>query len=280
MITQKEALYFFEKHLHKKAKSITKAVGGVSSVVYKLYDSENKNYYFKQGENNYKIQWQLTEKLTAMGVKIPPIIAFSDSWLITEGVNGTPLDLRRLINTEAVIELGRQAALIHQCKTAQFGYLITPTMGKYISYLDYYRKTIPVIKKELLPPVYDYLSKNHQAFLNHGDLFFEHVYVDKKGKFKSLIDWDDVTSAPRRFDLSEFLLDIKNNQQIWSLFMKGYSEHCEYVEIDDKDLLIESLLQACKNYQWNLKNLGTDIKRISTKKESIGNIEKALAKYI
>ncbi len=280
MISKEEAIRILKKYNSSKVRSISRVREGVSSIVYRIIISNDEIYYFKQGDVNYKIQYLINEKLNKLGIKTPIIVDYSKTWFLIRGVKGHVVNLQNNKNWDFLRKLGQQVSILHNYKTSGFGPMVSLTEGKFDSYTNYYKKIEKTISPNYIDLIHKYLKKDHNTNLNHGDLFPSHTYMNLKGEYLALIDWDDVVSAPNKYDLSEFLLHIHNDQKIWNLFMEGYSENSMFIKHDDKDLLTEELMQAYDSYQWETLNTIKDEVKLARKKTRIEKVEKILNKYI
>lgn len=251
MLNIDEIVEPFKKTVKQKIVRVKRTQSGHSSIVFEITTEDEKKYYFKQGNNNYSLQYELHLKLQKMDVFVPKIISYNDRWIIEEGVSGQRLDLTNTgLATSTLEKLGSQISLIHQLKTNNYGPLISLYSGKYKDYSDYYRDVIQLIPNKYINLVSNYLNNDHKTVLNHGDLCSDHTYVDQNNNLVYIIDWDDILSAPKEFDLSELLLNLKRNKKYWDSFMKGYCKNNEYIEIYNKNILVAQLLQVYESYLW------------------------------
>lgn len=274
ILNKSEISNIFEKKIKKQVVKIELAKGGHSSLTYKLTDNYNQKFYFKQGNNNYRLQYDLSKILKKMKVFVPEILAFSDSWIIQRGTDGQVLSTNSVVAKKIALKsLGVQLSTIHSIKTIGYGPLKDLGSGIFEKYFDYYKNVIKIIPSKYHSLILNYLNKQHSNCLNHGDVSPYHVYTNSRGKYLSLIDWDDVVSAPAEFDLSELCLNLNNNKLYWDLFLEGYSKKYDVTNYQIENLLIPELLQAYESYNWYIIEKKDELKLLSKIKKSINLVE-------
>jgi hypothetical protein len=280
MLIKKEIIALVEQKLDKKVKDFTKTTTGVSSDTYKISIENAEDFYFKQGNSNYKIQVQLKKQLDSLGVKTPQIIAHDHLWVIEKAVNGVKLDIDNRDLTNRILRtFGERLALVHKIKTTQYGPLVTPNKGKYKTYAKYFERLQYLIHRKYSKMLNAFINNQHDTCLNHGDVSQGHIYIDSNGDFASLIDWDDVVSAPREFDLSELLVNLEYDKEYWNSFMEGYAKHFDYIDINNKDLLLSALLQNYESYYWYLAVGKNNPEKLERDKQRIEELEFKIDKW-
>lgn len=276
MLFKKDVISIFEQKTNLKVHLANRTRLGKSSITYKITTNDDEVFYFKQGKNNYQIQFDLHFKLNNIGINTPEIIRFDREWMIQKEIKGNRLDLNNKKLSESVLtQFGKALSKVHSIKTKNYGELVNVSTGEYQRYSEYYERMRKFIPEKYVKALDFYINKKHSTCLNHGDIFPNHIFVDTKGNYKSLIDWDDAISAPNHFDLSELLKNIGNNENLWNCFMRGYSEQGEYISCYNKDILTAELLQTIESYYWHINDDidNKTMKSIKKKRiEEIGNM--------
>lgn len=244
----------FNKYLDKRVAAIKQPDSGQSSFAREVVCADGSVFYFKQGFGNYELQYKLYPFLKAEGVLLPKITAYSKSWIIQEALPGIKLDYNnRTLTNKILMFFGCQLGLIHQNKTEFYGNLKEINKGCFKNYHEFYKKTLSLIPKKYRPIVNEYINKRHDTRLNHGDVFTSHMYI-KEEKYIGIIDWDDIVSAPREYDLSELMNGLDWDIEYWESLMKGYTKYFDYIDINKKDLIIAGLLQVYDSYRWYIED--------------------------
>ncbi len=277
MLNKKELTSIFENIAKKKALKVTRTRLGHSSVTYKINTDDKNTYYFKQGKNNYKLQYEISELLRSKGITTPEILSFDNEWIIEKGIIGNRLDIRsKGLSKHILFQFGKTLSKLHSIKTVGYGELASIEVGVHKRYTEYYSKIINLIHDKYKKEIVEYINKDHATYLNHGDICPNHIYVNSQGEYVAIIDWDDVVSAPIEFDLSELMLNINNSEECWNSFMDGYSITGQYIHSHNRDLLLAELLQATEGLYYQLIETKDDNDIDRTKRTKIKMIEKMI----
>ena len=246
---------------------------GISSIVHKIELKNGLIYYFKQGSNNYELQKLLCDTLKTVDVPTPKIIYADNSFLIEEGVIGNKMNIKDRANIKKVLtEFGIVLAKVHNIKTRNYGPLKNMSSGIYKNYFKNFEKILYLIPKKYHGLIVNYLHQKHSTCLNHGDVAPDHIYTDGYN-FKYLIDWDDILSAPKEFDLSELFINLNFDKDYWQIFISSYLRIAEDKTIDTKKILIASLLQVYENYYWYTKDNRHDSKELTKILSNVKSVE-------
>ena len=183
-----------------------KTKGGVSSFVLEFETTGGDKYYFKQGNKNYILQKELSQKLFEQGLVQPSIVLATDQYMLEKGVVGESVaDIadrsRRLVVVE---KFGEYLAKIHDNKIVGWGELVSINVARCGSYLEYYEYLLPKVDEGLLPIVKRVLENTNESCLNHADTCYVHTYVDREENFWGLMDFDEVLGAPCLYEVGEF----------------------------------------------------------------------------
>jgi len=237
------------KHLYgNKRMSITSLSGGLSNYVFlaklpgeelvvRLSDKPEKITLF------LKEQWAV-DKARSNDIPVPDILEVGNEiipipYMIVRKINGESatnyVDRKQLL-----INMGSYAAKINSIRTNNYGNVSDWSeniLSKNKTCKEYLHKELNVmyrlntlIKYKMLLPKNIKKIKTHlgemeswkkKPSLNHGDIRFKNIMIDKYGKIVSIIDWENCTSniAPY-WELSIALHDLSIDEQ--EHFLQGY----------------------------------------------------------
>ena len=233
-----------------------KTKGGVSSFVLEFETTGGDKYYFKQGNKNYILQKELSQKLFEQGLVQPSIVLATDPDMLEKGVVGESVaDIadrsRRLVVVE---KFGEYLAKIHDNKIVGWGELVSINEARCGSYLEYYEYLLPKVDEGLLPIVKRVLENTKESCLNHADTCYVHTYVDREENFWGLIDFDDVLGAPNLYDLAEFHGGLDGDEEMWNRFMSGYAKTGVFVDTNSVEFLVNEYLVFLDSAVWYAKS--------------------------
>lgn len=233
---------------------VTTVEGGISTDVYKLV-GKRENLYLRLSDVGKNISTEvLAHKLILeKGVPIPKVLIYEDfnktldgySFMITTEIPGVSAqESKKKDIHEAVVEAGRQIALINTIPVEGFGWMDhdnpneTRLRGECSTYEEFaletpkdskirdYLVNKDILSKETIDNYIKYLDDNEglvectQAHLAHGDFYLSHIFVDGE-KFSGFIDFGDVRGTSIYNDLAHFYV---YSREYFDDLIKGYVE--------------------------------------------------------
>jgi len=276
--TEQEIKTLVEKALQEKIVSFTLQTGGWSSTTHKVVGESGDIYYFKENSNNHLIQTELTQKLTALGIPLPEIVAIDNDWMLTKSINGVPL--KQIKDRSVLLKIlpaaGKYAALINSIHIDGYGPLSSINKGTFKSYSEFYKPLLQYIPENHLSLVNSYLNQVNQSFLCHGDMALTHIFVNNNNEFEAIIDIDDVLGAPNYYDLAEFDAGNNRDEQIWNAFTSGYSQVSNAPLHNNQSLLLEEYLITLDSILWRIKNYPNSIELIENEQKFLDKLAQSI----
>ncbi len=245
MMLARKLLKHFYGNKNIRIKSLS---GGLSNYVFSASLPENE-LIVRLSDKQEKItgflkeQW-VVERAREYKIPVPDILEVGNEiipvpYMVVRKINGEAAtdytERRQLLH-----DMGKLAAKINTIPTNNFGNVSDWSeniLSKNNTWKEYLHKELNVmqrlntlIKYKMLLPKTGKAIKAHleemeswkkKPTLNHGDIRFKNIIIDKQGKIISIIDWENCTSniAPY-WELSIALHDLSIDEQ--EHFLKGY----------------------------------------------------------
>jgi aminoglycoside phosphotransferase (APT) family kinase protein len=222
-----------------------------------------------------KEQWAI-QQATNAGVPVPKIIDVGNEiipypYMIQKSIRGEEA-MNHPARLEILKELGRYAKIIHSIPTNGFGHHFDWSDNKHAkkkTWIEYLQNELKVDEGLRFLGDHQFLTTRKlrrlififkrikqwtiAPSLNHGDLRLKNVIVNKAGKIKAILDWDNCNSnvAPY-WDLSIALHDLSIDAK--EKFLEGYEPDVESLRRNAYALTAFNLI----NYIPVLRNIISD----------------------
>jgi len=280
----KEIKVLCQKNFGINVSSIQNTTTGVSSLTHKI-ESKTGTYYFKQNSRNLILIRKIQNYLEGIGVPTSQIIASNEHWMLLKEIVGKKLSKQynsvNEIDDATLERIGVILGTINSIKTTGFGPLNSQWKGEDASYHAFSQDILLSISEKYRGELTEYVNsiRAKDTFLNHGDICLGHLFLDSDTKKLTVLDFDDVLSAPHYYDLAEFSAGSNFTHSKWESLMLGYTQKSTYIGLHDRRLLLEMVLILVDSIQWYKNKHNTYKTKIYNDTKRLSSVYKLLDKY-
>jgi aminoglycoside phosphotransferase len=244
MDIEKKIKQTIKEELSEDVVDITDSSNGIEQNVYIVQTCKNK-YIAKFPKKGNEIMI-FREEFACNNLKqfdfLPKLIYVNDNFLIESFLEGESLWHKKRKNEVSKSfwkDFGRAVSKIHTVKIDGYGEITEKGKGKFESWEEFLegflsasytitalRKT-ELLNEEEIQDILDFITKNsslgteNEMCLLHFDLIEGNVLL-KDNEFASIIDFGDISSGAREFDLGKLYLEEKG--QNFDNFLIGYGK--------------------------------------------------------
>ncbi|MFH0857655.1 MAG: aminoglycoside phosphotransferase family protein [Candidatus Magasanikbacteria bacterium] len=233
-----------EDALSEKVESILDISKGLDQIV-KIIKTEKNKYIYKAPRNREETilifrEVFACEKMKGL-VPVPKIIYKGDDFIIQEYIDGKNLDTVDLYGEQEkkiYCDLGKYLQKIHTVGTEGYGFIDIHGRGKLrtlreMALGDIEKQFLVLQEEKIISPSEietlkkyieqnkNYLDSDEKVFL-HFDYEDDNVLI-KGEKIMGIIDFGDISSGPRAFDLVRPYIRYYKTKN-WDYFLEGYGE--------------------------------------------------------
>lgn len=258
--------------------TIRRTQNGVSSTVFAV-DRHDKTDYLRIGydeQESYHLDTALAERLTALGAKIPRTVFFEEfnnalrrSIILTTGIPGEPI-IGVEVEDTVLYDAGVDIAKLASIPAKGFGRISRRQgdrdfVGENPNYCDLLKNRLPqqtevltnlgLLDQNQVADLYAILEKykSHPEFaeghLANGDFSKHHIF-SKDGEYTGIIDFGDLSSGSRFYDLATY--KIYENTGFEAL-LEGFRSVEDLPEDFEEIINYEIIFQVLMHTAWRLR---------------------------